>query len=132
MVRSSGSISTNRQTTFNRAFPVPFSLPFVWLSGRRFMPWKLCRWLARKPHLPTEHVFLNMLGKPYTKDCFCHKMRRVRERADIKVKAGLSAGQIVQRWAGTGGRSKSEALMAKLIALYCRFVVYQPHNPYKP
>ena len=50
--------------------------------------WKLCRWLDRVDHGPTDHVFLNRHGRPYTKDCFCRKMRRIRRRAGIKTKAG--------------------------------------------
>ena len=47
---------------------------------------KLCLWLGRRPHLPTDHVFLNTQGKPYTKDCFVHTMDRVRKRAGIEPK----------------------------------------------
>lgn len=49
---------------------------------------KLCAWLDRQPHKPTDHVFLNARGGPYTKDCLCRKMRRVCDRAGITVKAG--------------------------------------------
>ena len=36
--------------------------------------WKVCHWLGRRPHLPTDYVFLNMHGQPYSKDSFCRKM----------------------------------------------------------
>lgn len=49
---------------------------------------RMCRRLARKPHLPTDHVFLNTRGTPYTKDCFCQTMERLRKRAGIGVKGG--------------------------------------------
>jgi integrase/recombinase XerD len=48
----------------------------------------MCRWLARKPHAPEDHVFLNARGKPYTKDCLVEKMSRLRERAGITMKGG--------------------------------------------
>ena len=49
----------------------------------------MCRWLARKPHKPGDHVFLNRHGRPYTKDCLVTKMDRIRERAeDRDSKAG--------------------------------------------
>lgn len=50
--------------------------------------WKLCNKLARSPHASSDHVFLNARGTPYTKDCFCRKMSRVRKRAGITTKAG--------------------------------------------
>jgi integrase len=49
---------------------------------------RMCRRLARQPHLPTDHVFLNKLGKPYTKDCLVRKMERLRDRAEIGAKGG--------------------------------------------
>lgn len=48
----------------------------------------LCRWLARKEHQPSDHVFLNLHGRPYSKDCFVRKMSRVRDRAGVQPKAG--------------------------------------------
>jgi integrase len=48
----------------------------------------MCRWLARKPHEPDDHVFLNSRGRPYTKDCVVEKMDRLRTRAKIRVKGG--------------------------------------------
>lgn len=49
---------------------------------------KMCCWLARDPHKPTDHVFLNCLGGPYTKNCFSRTMTRVRNRAALESKAG--------------------------------------------
>ena len=49
---------------------------------------RMCRWLAREPHSPTEHVFLNKLGQPYSKDCLVRKMDRLRDRAEIGAKGG--------------------------------------------
>ncbi len=49
---------------------------------------KLCEHIARDTHGPADHVFLNKLGRPYTKDCFVKKMTRLRKRAGIEVKAG--------------------------------------------
>lgn len=48
----------------------------------------MCRWLARKPHKPEAHVFLNARGRPYTKDCLVEKMDRLRTRAGIAEKGG--------------------------------------------
>ena len=51
--------------------------------------WKLCRWLARRNSpRPADHVFLNMRGKPYTKDCLVTKMARIRLRAGIEKVGG--------------------------------------------
>ena len=50
--------------------------------------WKLCRRLAQTPHESTDFVFLNTRAKPYTKDCLCRKMARVRVRAGIETRAG--------------------------------------------
>ena len=47
-----------------------------------------CRWLARKPHRPEDHVYLNKLGIPYTMDCVVRKMDRLRKRAGIEPKGG--------------------------------------------
>jgi integrase len=49
---------------------------------------KLCRWLARRPHETNDPVFVNQHGRSFTKDGFCRKFARVRERADIRVKGG--------------------------------------------
>ncbi len=48
----------------------------------------MCRWLARSPHLPMDHVFLNSRGNRYTKDCVVEKMSRLRDRAGIVEKGG--------------------------------------------
>ena len=50
--------------------------------------WSLCRWLAREPHAASDHVFLNVHGKPYSKDRFVKSMARARIKAKIEVKAG--------------------------------------------
>jgi integrase len=49
---------------------------------------RMCRRLAREPHSPADHVFLNKLGKPYSKDCLVRKMDRLRDRAEIGAKGG--------------------------------------------
>lgn len=49
---------------------------------------KLCKFLAREPHKATDHVFLNKVGKPYTKDRLVKKMDRLRTLAGIEVKSG--------------------------------------------
>lgn len=49
---------------------------------------RMCRRLARKPHKPGDHVFLNKHGKPYTKDCLARKMAQLRDRAGIEEKGG--------------------------------------------
>ena len=49
---------------------------------------RLCQWLARTPHLPDDHVFLNFAGTPYTKNCSVRKMARIRKRAGIEPKNG--------------------------------------------
>ena len=48
----------------------------------------MCRWLARKPHNSADHVFLNLHGRPYTKDCLVTKMDRIRDRAQVGTKGG--------------------------------------------
>ena len=49
---------------------------------------RLCRRLAQQSHLPTDCVFLNKLGLPYSKDCLVRKMDRLRDRAGIGAKGG--------------------------------------------
>ncbi|MFV2068267.1 MAG: tyrosine-type recombinase/integrase [Pirellulales bacterium] len=49
---------------------------------------RLCERLAEEGQQPTDHVFLNACGTPYTKDTLCRKMARVRKRAKIRIKAG--------------------------------------------
>jgi integrase len=48
----------------------------------------MCRWLVRKPHKPCDHVFLNLRGRSYSKDCLVTKMDRIRERAQVGSKGG--------------------------------------------
>ena len=50
--------------------------------------WKLCRRLAARRPSGSASVFLNMLGKPYSKDCLVKIFTRLRHRAHIGVKAG--------------------------------------------
>ncbi|MBX3426580.1 MAG: tyrosine-type recombinase/integrase, partial [Pirellulales bacterium] len=50
--------------------------------------WNLCRELAKQPHVPTDHVFLNARQGPYSKDALCRKMTRLRSRAKIEAKGG--------------------------------------------
>ncbi len=57
---------------------IPLSAPIL----------KLCQQFAKEPHEPSDHVFLNSHGRPYSKDCVTRKMTRIRERADIKRKGG--------------------------------------------
>jgi len=52
---------------------------------------RMCRWLARKPHSGSDHVFLNKLGFPYSKDCLVKKMARLRQRANLGIKGGERA-----------------------------------------
>lgn len=49
---------------------------------------RLCRRLARAPHAESQHVFLNLQGKQYTKDGMARLMARVRSRAGIGLKGG--------------------------------------------
>lgn len=68
---------------------------------------KLCRWLARTAHEPSDFVFLNMMGKPYTKDCVVKKMGRIRTRAKIPVLAGEQVVLYTNRHSfGTEGAGK--------------------------
>jgi integrase len=69
---------TVTQQRESRPRVVPLPMPIL----------KLCTFLARKPHEPTDHVFVNMHGRPYTKDCFVRKIDRLRERAGIEMKSG--------------------------------------------
>ena len=50
--------------------------------------WKLCRLLARASHQASDRVFRNVHGKPYSKDCLCRKLARVRKRCGLGLKAG--------------------------------------------
>jgi len=67
---------TRQQEPRPRIIPLPTSIL------------RLCERLAREPHNPADHVFLNQRGRPYTKDCFVRKMDRLRKRAGIEVKGG--------------------------------------------
>jgi integrase len=49
---------------------------------------QLCENLAKSGNEPTEHVFVNQWGRPYSKDCFVQKMARLRKRAGLTTKAG--------------------------------------------
>ena len=48
----------------------------------------VCHFLSEEPHRSSDFVFTNAHGKPYTKDCFCRKMDRIRKRAGIEPKSG--------------------------------------------
>ena len=67
---------TRMKTPRPRIIPLPRAVLMV------------CQWLARKPHKPEDHVYLNKLGIPYTMDCVVRKMARLRERAGIEAKGG--------------------------------------------
>ena len=49
---------------------------------------EMCEQLAKLPHKPSSHVFLNKFGRPYGKDSLVRKMARLRKRAGIEDKAG--------------------------------------------
>ncbi len=49
---------------------------------------QLLRWLARTPHGPQDHVFLNSDGNPWTRTALHSQMRRLRERVGLEAKAG--------------------------------------------
>ncbi len=49
---------------------------------------EICVRLVQQRQEPTDHVFLNPRGNPYTKDALCRKMSRLRKRAGISSKAG--------------------------------------------
>lgn len=55
------------------------------LCGRML---RMCRRLARNSHKLCDHVFLNVHGRPYSKDCVTRKMTRLRKRAGIGPKGG--------------------------------------------
>lgn len=69
------TITTQRQPK-PRVIPLPDSI------------WKLCRRLANTSYRSGQVVFRNLHGKPYTKDCLCRKLARVRTRAGLDTKAG--------------------------------------------
>lgn len=69
------TISTQRKPA-PRIIPLP--VPMI----------KLCQLLMQSNPAPSDHVFLNMHGKPYSKDCLVKKMCRLRERAGLKTKGG--------------------------------------------
>lgn len=48
----------------------------------------LCHFLSEEPHKSSDFVFTNAHGAPYSKDCFCRKMARLRTRAGIETKSG--------------------------------------------
>jgi integrase len=49
---------------------------------------KLIRWLARRPHVDTDHVFLNTDGNPWTRTALHSQMRRLRERVGLPSRGG--------------------------------------------
>ena len=67
---------TMQRTPAPRIIPMPEKLEI------------LCRELAKAAHKPSDHVFVNQHGKPYSKDCVVRKMARLRTKAGIKKKAG--------------------------------------------
>ena len=75
-------ILPDHKTVTQQEEPSPRLIPLPRLLLR------LCRWLARQPHGSGDHVFLNKHGSPYSKDCWVHKMARLRSRAGIGVIAG--------------------------------------------
>ena len=70
------------KTVTQQKIPRPRIIP---LSGNML---RLCRWMARQPHGPHDHVFLNKLGLPYSKDCWVRKFDRLRNKAGIGVVGG--------------------------------------------
>ena len=67
---------TRQQNPMPRIIPLPAPIH------------KMCKSLRDSTPNESGHVFLNSRGTPYTKDAFCTKMRRLRKRAGIVVKAG--------------------------------------------
>jgi integrase len=51
---------------------------------------RLLRLLARRPHGPDDHVFLNADGNPWTRTALHSQMRRLRKRAKLTQKGGES------------------------------------------
>jgi integrase len=49
---------------------------------------KMLRVLARQPHGPDDHVFLNTDGNPWTRTALHSQMRRLRERAGLEAVGG--------------------------------------------
>jgi site-specific recombinase XerD len=49
---------------------------------------KMLHVLARRPHGPEDHVFLNTDGKPWTRTALHSQMRRLRERVGLEKKGG--------------------------------------------
>ncbi len=72
----------DHKTITRQRHPRPRIVP---LPGPVF---RLCENLAKSGNEPTEHVFVNQWGQPYTKNCFVRKMARLRKRAGLKPKAG--------------------------------------------
>jgi integrase len=67
---------TTQQHPKPRVIPLPDSV------------WKMCRLIARRGYQPGDRVFLNAHDKPYSKDCLCRKLARVRLRSGVGPKAG--------------------------------------------
>jgi integrase len=51
---------------------------------------KLLSWLARTPHGPEDHVFLNSKREQWTRTALHSQMRRLRDRIGLHAKAGES------------------------------------------
>ncbi len=66
-------------TTQRRPKPRIIPLPHV--------VFQLTRWLYERKPEGEPHVFLNMRGRPYTKNAFVHTMAQARKRAGIELKA---------------------------------------------
>lgn len=75
-------IIPDHKTITQQKQPKPRIIPLPWQVLR------LCRWLARQPHGCGDHVFVNKLGFPYSKDCQVRKFARLRVKAGIQVVAG--------------------------------------------
>ena len=69
----------DHKTVTQQKQPTPRIIPLPWQLSR------LCRWLARQPHQPSDHVFVNQHGLPYSKDCRVRKFARLREKAGIQL-----------------------------------------------
>lgn len=79
---------TVTQQRDSRPRVIPLPLPVL----------KLCQFLARQPHTPTDHVFLNRRGRGYTKAlfCGCHRTCQSDDWRELGVASCLESASTIE------------------------------------
>lgn len=70
------------KTASRQANPRPRVIPLIGVALRLF------RWLAQRPHLGSDHVFLNSRGRLWTETALSSRLRRLQQAAGIEIKSG--------------------------------------------